>query len=393
MPHSQRRSNRHEGATTLIRFPKRAFDYQRLVKSTNQRLQTKEISPALSRSHSPLPRFGFLFGRLDRMKCFVRPLSSSLLVAAVCHGLRPIDNEESKHASKFRKILSGLSSVTDMVLSLLDPSRKLFSSTTSQTDYNHAYPYPTHIQVQFAGLGRTGTTSLASAMSILGYKVLHDDEAPAVMDLFGANYRNEISVDELHYQIGLRGFNCSFLWHDYEWSAKQENVLVVLNGRDDVEKWVDSWLTVATFYDVLSSKPFCWIQSVQNVLPFLYVSMVEIPTGGHPEKYLDRETLLRGYQLHYDNVRAVVPPERLLEYNVKEGWEPLCNFLNLPIPNEPVPHINDRFKVQVIITTLTIITWIWPILFLVPTLLISKIVTKVITGKQRRNKSVKQKSP
>ena len=225
----------------------------------------------------------------------VRLLSSSLLVVAVCHGLRPIDNEESKHASKFQKIVSGVSSVTNMVLSLLDPSRKLLTSTTMQTDDNNPYPYSTHIKVQFAGLGRTGTTSLASAMSILGYKVLHDDEAPAVMDLFGANYRNEISDDELHHQIGLRGFNCSFLYHDYVWSAKQENVMVVLNGRDDnVEKWVDSWLKVATFYDILSSKPFCWIQSVQNVLPFLYISMKEIPTGGHPDKYLDRETLLRG---------------------------------------------------------------------------------------------------
>lgn len=42
-----------------------------------------------------------------------------------------------------------------------------------------------------------------------------------------------------------------------------------------------------------------------------------------------------------DRVRQSVPPERLLEWSPRDGWKPLCAFLELPIPNEPVPHIND----------------------------------------------------
>lgn len=42
-----------------------------------------------------------------------------------------------------------------------------------------------------------------------------------------------------------------------------------------------------------------------------------------------------------DEVKRSVPEEKLLIFNVKEGWEPLCTFLNLPIPAGPFPNTND----------------------------------------------------
>ena len=50
------------------------------------------------------------------------------------------------------------------------------------------------------------------------------------------------------------------------------------------------------------------------------------------------ETMLR----HNEEVKASIAPERLLVWNVAEGWEPLCEFLQVPVPEEPLPHINDR---------------------------------------------------
>ncbi|KAJ5335918.1 uncharacterized protein N7506_003940 [Penicillium brevicompactum] len=44
---------------------------------------------------------------------------------------------------------------------------------------------------------------------------------------------------------------------------------------------------------------------------------------------------------HYDHVRQVVPADNLLEWNPKEGWEPLCKFLGRPIPATPFPRAND----------------------------------------------------
>ena len=45
---------------------------------------------------------------------------------------------------------------------------------------------------------------------------------------------------------------------------------------------------------------------------------------------------------HYQRVRELVPPDRLLEYRVSEGWEPLCRFLDLEIPDRPFPAGNEQ---------------------------------------------------
>lgn len=49
----------------------------------------------------------------------------------------------------------------------------------------------------------------------------------------------------------------------------------------------------------------------------------------------------QGFFDHYDTIRDACPKERLLEYEVSQGWEPLCKFLDLPIPDQPFPNIND----------------------------------------------------
>ena len=50
------------------------------------------------------------------------------------------------------------------------------------------------------------------------------------------------------------------------------------------------------------------------------------------------------YTEHYDEVRKLVPPEQLLVYSVTEGWEPLCVFLGLPIPDSSFPSGNDQIS-------------------------------------------------
>lgn len=45
-------------------------------------------------------------------------------------------------------------------------------------------------------------------------------------------------------------------------------------------------------------------------------------------------------------MKRVTPPDRLHFFSVKEGWEPLCKILNVPVPDEPFPHVNDKDQVQ-----------------------------------------------
>lgn len=50
---------------------------------------------------------------------------------------------------------------------------------------------------------------------------------------------------------------------------------------------------------------------------------------------------VQAYNKHVAEVKAHVPPDKLLVFNVKEGWGPLCKFLNKPVPAEPFPHLNE----------------------------------------------------
>ena len=47
------------------------------------------------------------------------------------------------------------------------------------------------------------------------------------------------------------------------------------------------------------------------------------------------------YKDHYDFVRKVTPKERLLEYRLEDGWEPLCRFLGKEVPDVEFPRVND----------------------------------------------------
>lgn len=49
----------------------------------------------------------------------------------------------------------------------------------------------------------------------------------------------------------------------------------------------------------------------------------------------------KGFLDHYERIRNATPKDRLLEWEITQGWEPLCKFLNLPVPDEPFPRAND----------------------------------------------------
>lgn len=59
-----------------------------------------------------------------------------------------------------------------------------------------------------------------------------------------------------------------------------------------------------------------------------------------------KEASVQFYNEWVEQVKATVPREKLLIFNVKEGWKPLCDFLDLPIPNQPFPRTNDTAAMQ-----------------------------------------------
>jgi hypothetical protein len=66
------------------------------------------------------------------------------------------------------------------------------------------------------------------------------------------------------------------------------------------------------------------------------------PQGTFADGNAEPAQLIEQMQRHHEQVKAAVPPERLLVWEVGEGWEPLCEFLDVPVPDGPLPHANDR---------------------------------------------------
>jgi hypothetical protein len=66
----------------------------------------------------------------------------------------------------------------------------------------------------------------------------------------------------------------------------------------------------------------------------------------HRDTMPDRAKATAFYNRHIDEVKAAVPPERLLIFTATEGWAPLCRFLGVAVPNNPFPNVNDRAEFQ-----------------------------------------------
>lgn len=67
----------------------------------------------------------------------------------------------------------------------------------------------------------------------------------------------------------------------------------------------------------------------------------------------DRERAIAHYHQHIANVKTLVPADRLLIFSVDQGWEPLCQFLDVPVPATEFPKVNDRAAIQQTLKAMT----------------------------------------
>jgi hypothetical protein len=60
----------------------------------------------------------------------------------------------------------------------------------------------------------------------------------------------------------------------------------------------------------------------------------------------DPERAIARYNEHIEEIKTTVSPDRLLIYSVDQGWEPLCKFLDVPVPETDYPNVNDRAELR-----------------------------------------------
>ena len=204
-----------------------------------------------------------------------------------------------------------------------------------------------------AGFGRTGTWSLKAALEELGFgPCYHMTEVfahPGHADFWGSAWRGE-PVD---WEGVLGGYEATVDWPActfYEELMERHPEAKVLLSVRDPEPWYES--TRSTIYELsmlLESSPIArLIFGLISLLVFGGFaggrsSIVNdmIWQGTFDGRFEDKAYAIEVFERHNEEVKRRVPSERLLVYEVTEGWVPLCEFLGVPEPEETFPHLND----------------------------------------------------
>ncbi|GIG68441.1 sulfotransferase family protein [Phytomonospora endophytica] len=193
------------------------------------------------------------------------------------------------------------------------------------------------IRVIGAGLPRTGTTTLKAALgSLLGGRCHHMTEVfehPESM----AGWQAALDGDTGRLPELLTGYVAAVDWPSSafwpELAELHPEAPILLSLRDDGPTWWGSMDATVIEYahrrraggdEFLAMAMSLWGKVFGETLD-------DDPVRG-----------AAAYDEYVAHVRATAPKERLVEWNAKDGWEPLCSALGVAVPDEPLPHLNPR---------------------------------------------------
>ena len=196
------------------------------------------------------------------------------------------------------------------------------------------------LRVVGAGVGRTGTSSLAAALTtLLGGTCYHFEEViqhPEHADFWLRATRGE-SVDWASIYapyVATMDWPGAAFWQPL--SEAYPDALVLLSTRRSASEWYDS---AAETIGALVGTPDPWRTQHDNA--WLDMAGELLQTRFVPAPF-DRREAEAAYERHNAAVRTGVPAERLLEWQPGDGWAPICDRLGLPVPDEPFPHLNTQ---------------------------------------------------
>jgi hypothetical protein len=212
------------------------------------------------------------------------------------------------------------------------------------------------VRVIGAGFGRTGTMSLKVALEELGYApcyhMVEVFEHPEHPSLWQAAWRREpIDWEELvgGYEAAVDWPACSFY---EELMERYPDAKVLLSVRDP-ERWYESMRS--TVYELFRLRTGSRrVGFTLGLLTPLFsgflgsADMVDeiVWDGTFGGRFEDKRYAIEVFERHNERVRQRVPKDKLLVYEVKEGWGPLCEFLGVEEPDAPFPRLNDTAEMR-----------------------------------------------
>jgi len=200
------------------------------------------------------------------------------------------------------------------------------------------------LRVIGAGFARTGTHSLKVALEQLldtrcyhMWELLaHEEHAP----VWTAAAHGEIPNWD-HLLAGYEAvvdYPAAAFWP--ELMEAYPDALILLSYRDTEGWWKSCSRTAFPFVLSLPAGPVK--EMIQTLWEMRFISDV-----------MNESAAKAAFEAHNDYVRSIVPSERLIEWQPGDGWLPICHALDVPVPDEPFPHVNtseefilERFSVR-----------------------------------------------
>ena len=202
-----------------------------------------------------------------------------------------------------------------------------------------------------AGFGRTGTMSLKVALDQLGFGPCyhmtevfqHPDHLPA----WEAATRGE-AVD---WEALLADYRATVDWPAaafYDRLLERYPMAKVLLSVRDSQRWYDSVANTIRQAGRLARETGASPADPRFANRVQAGRMIEalIWQGTFGGAFEDRERAIAVYEAHNRAVQERVPADQLLVFEVREGWDPLCRFLDVRVPATPFPHLNDTASFQ-----------------------------------------------
>ncbi len=209
------------------------------------------------------------------------------------------------------------------------------------------------LKVIGAGFPRTGTTTLKRSLEVLGVadKCYHMKELIVNPEKLPLWHRLEETGDT-DWDTLYDGYQATVDFPGYPWyrehMAQYPDAKVILTVRP-FEAWYKSihttiWQagpqTVPQKLQMmarLATNPR--LRKVVSCIKFAKRTLWNRQFKGH---FLDKTFVEQEFNRHIEEVKEYVPADKLLVYDVREGWEPLCDFLGVQNPGEPLPHLNKK---------------------------------------------------
>ncbi|MDX1779988.1 MAG: sulfotransferase [Thalassovita sp.] len=192
-----------------------------------------------------------------------------------------------------------------------------------------------------SGFGRTGTRSLKEALEILGFGPCHHMEEVLANPPQVAHWQAVCDGLSPDWDKVFKGYQSQIDWpgaHVWQDLAGAFPGAKIIHSMRPDDSWWNSFSgTIGKLLTIYRDMP----------LPPHVHEMMEVAEDivGHRTfggRWAERDAALAAYHHRAEEVTATLPADRLLVFDVAQGWDPLCDFLGAAVPEVPFPHRNVK---------------------------------------------------